>query len=180
MLRSFTTRFAGLLILALGIWGGIIAFVGPYFGFTLGPNHAWTWTTARLWLDVLPAAAAVLGGLVLLDSGPRALGRFGAMLALLAGAWFAVGPSLSEIWHAGGAQGVAHGSATVRGLEMLSLHTGLGVLIAALAAYALPGALIARAPRVRASAPAGTGATAGTSAARPAGGGGIGEPTTSH
>jgi hypothetical protein len=29
MLRSITTRVAGLAILILGIWGGIIPFVGP-------------------------------------------------------------------------------------------------------------------------------------------------------
>jgi hypothetical protein len=174
--RSFTTRFAGLLILALGIWGGIIAFVGPYFGFTLGPDHTWTWTTSRLWLDVLPSIAAVLGGLALLGFTRRAVVRFGAALALLGGAWFAVGPSLSEIWHAGGAQGIAHGSTAVRGLEMLSLHTGLGVLIAALAAYSLPGVLDTRASGAPQAAPT-TAPSPGPLGARRSG---IGDPTMSH
>lgn len=141
MLRSISTRFAGLVILLLGIWGGIIPFVGPYFHFTLGPDHTWTWTMSRLWLDVLPAIGAVIGGLWLIGAGPRLSGRLGAMLALLAGAWFAIGPALSMIWHVGGAAGLAHGSSTVQGLEMLSLHTGLGVLIAGLAGYALPALL---------------------------------------
>jgi hypothetical protein len=138
MLRSVSTRFAGLVILLLGIWGGIIPFVGPYFGYSLGPDHTWTWTMSRLWLDVLPAIAAVIGGLWLMAAGPRINGRLGAMLAMLAGFWFAIGPALSMIWHAGGAAGIAHGTSTVQGLEMLGFHTGLGVLVAALAGYALP------------------------------------------
>jgi len=82
MLRHITTRVAGLIILIAGLWGGLIPFIGPYFHFTLGPDHAWTWTTGRLWLVVLPAAASVFGGLVLMGGGPRISGRLGALIAL--------------------------------------------------------------------------------------------------
>jgi hypothetical protein len=138
-MRSITTRFAGLAILVGGLWGGLVPFVGPYFSYSLGPNHAWTWSTGRLYLSVLPAIAAVVGGLLLLGAGPWPSGRIGALIALIAGIWFVVGPDLSYIWQTGGAQGAAHGSQTVRALEPLGYHTGLGVLIAALAAFALPG-----------------------------------------
>jgi hypothetical protein len=144
MLRSISTRVAGLTILVLGIWGGIIPFVGPLFHFTLGPDHAWTWTSGRLYLDVLPAIAAVIGGLWLIGAGPWASGRLGALLALGAGIWFAIGPDLSYLWQSGGQEGAGHGSTTVQMLERLSFHTGLGVLIAALAGYALPGLLARR------------------------------------
>jgi hypothetical protein len=144
MLRSVTTRIAGLTILIAGIWGGLIPFVGPYFHFALGPDHAWRWTSGRLYLDVLPAAAAVLGGLLLLTAGPWLSGRFGALLALAGGIWFAVGPDVSRLWHSGGAQGIAHGRGSVRVLEYVTYHSGIGVLITALAAYALPGALAVR------------------------------------
>src|SRR5579862_5625369 len=145
MLRSFSTRFAGLVILIGGIWGGLIPFVGPYFHFTLGPDHAWTWTASRLYLDVLPAAAAVLGGLLLLGGGPRPSGRLGALLGIAAGAWFAVGPNVSILWHSGGAAGAPNGTHTItRMLELLTLHTGLGALIAVFAGYALPGFLATR------------------------------------
>jgi len=166
MLRSFTTRFAGLLILIGGIWGGVIPYVGPYFHYALGPDRAWTWTTGRLYLDLLPAIAAVIGGLILLGAGPWSLGRFGALLALLAGIWFVVGPELSILWHGGsGVAGATHGSRTVRVLEPIGFHTGLGVLIAALAGYALPGFLAPRRAAVATEAAA-AGATAGA-AARP-------------
>jgi hypothetical protein len=141
MLRSVSTRLVGLTILIGGIWGGIIPFVGPYFHFTLGPDKAWTWTTGRLYLDVLPAIIAVVGGLLLLGAGPWAAGRLGALMGVVAGVWFVVGPDLSLLWKTGGELGAGHGSRVVQMLERLSFHTGLGVLMAALAAYALPGLL---------------------------------------
>lgn len=140
-MRNVSTRTAGLAILLLGVWGGLIAFVGPYFNFVLGPDRSWTWTSGRLWLDVLPAIAAVLGGLMLMGGGPRAGGRLGALLALLSGIWFAVGPDLSHVWTAVGAEGAAHGGAVRTGLELLSFHSGLGVVVASLAAFCLPGRL---------------------------------------
>ncbi|HLY50992.1 MAG TPA: hypothetical protein VKR21_17510 [Solirubrobacteraceae bacterium] len=170
MFRHVTTRLSGLVILIAGIWGGLIPFLGPYFHFTLGPDHAWTWTTGRLWLSVIPAAVAVLGGLILLGGGPRLSGRFGALIALAAGAWFAVGPDVSMLWNHGVSQaGAAHGQHTItRMLEYLTLHTGLGVLIAAFAAYALPGAAAYAYGRRRVerdAAIAGTGAAAGAAEA---------------
>ena len=48
MLRVPRSRGAlngGLLVL-LGIWGGLIAFVGPYFHYAYTPDKAFTYTTA--------------------------------------------------------------------------------------------------------------------------------------
>jgi hypothetical protein len=172
MFRSITTRVAGLAILIAGLWGGLVPFVGPYFHFALGPNHSWTWTSGRFYLSVLPAAAAVLGGLMLLGSGPRAGGKIGALLALAGGVWFAVGPNVSLLW-ASDAYGLPHGPKGTRMLELLTYHTGLGVLIATFAAYALPGLAFRRAAVARDAAAAGTGAAvgagAGTTATRPVG-----------
>lgn len=144
MLRSVSTRIVGLTILIGGIWGGIIPFVGPYFHFTLGPDQAWTWTSGRLYLSVLPAIAAVVGGLLLLGAGPWGAGRLGALLGLVAGIWFVVGPDLSLLWRTGGELGAGHGTPTVQMLERLSFHAGLGVLMAALAGFALPGLMAVR------------------------------------
>lgn len=137
-MRSISTRFTGLLLVALGVWGGLVPFVGHYFHFALGPDKAWSWTTGRLYLDILPGVVTVLGGLNLMSAGPRRSARLGALLALAGGIWFTIGPEISQLWHAGGAQGAGHGSARIQMLEMLTYHTGLGVLVAALAAYALP------------------------------------------
>lgn len=169
MFRHVTTRLSGLVILIAGIWGGLIPFLGPYFHFTLGPDHAWTWTTGRLWLSVIPAAAAVLGGLILMGGGPRLSGRFGALIALAGGVWFAIGPDVSMLWNHGVSQvGAAHGQHTItRMLERLTLHSGLGVLITAFAAYALPGAtayVFGRSRAKRDAEIATTGAAAGATA----------------
>jgi hypothetical protein len=143
MFRSVTTRVAGLVVLIAGLWGGLVPFVGPYFHFALGPNHSWTWTTGRFYLSVLPAIAAVLGGLILLARGPWPSGRVGALLALAGGVWFAIGPTISLLW-APDAYGLPHGPKGTRMLELLTYHTGLGVLIATFAAYALPGVIAVR------------------------------------
>ena len=137
-MRSLSTRAAGLLILALGIWGGLVPFIGHYFHFSLGPDQAWHWSRDRLFLDVLPGVAAILGGLMLIGSGPRRSARLGALLALVAGTWFAIGPDVSHLWNAAGAAGQPHGTKFVRVLELVAYHTGLGALIAALGGYALP------------------------------------------
>jgi hypothetical protein len=169
-MRSISTRTTGLLLVALGVWGGLVPFVGHYFHFALGPDKAWTWTTARLYLDVLPGLATVLGGLILMGAGPRASARLGALLALAGGIWFAIGPEISQLWHAGGAQGAGHGSAHIQMLEMLTYHTGLGVVIAALAGYAFPRFPVVEeavvAPRRGRAAAVGAGAGAGALAAR--------------
>ncbi len=152
MMRGFTTRTTGLVIFILGLWGGLIPFVGPYFNYVLGPDHAWRWTTGRLWLDVLPGVAAVLGGLMLMSAGPRPHARLGALIALAGGIWFAIGPEISQLWTTGGAQGVGHGGAHRQMLEMLGFHTGLGVLVATLAGYALPRFVLPAAATARAGA----------------------------
>jgi hypothetical protein len=136
----------------------LVPFVGPYFHFALGPNHSWTWTTGRFYLSVLPAIAAILGGVILLASGPRVSGRIGALLALAGGVWFAIGPTVSLLW-ASDAYGLPHGHKGTRMLELLTYHTGLGVLIATFAAYALPGYVALR-RRATATAGAATGAAA--------------------
>ena len=163
MSRHVTTRFAGLVILIAGLWGGLVPFVGPYFHFALGPNHSWTWTSGRFYLSVLPAIAAILGGLILLFSGPRVSGRVGALLALAGGVWFAIGPTISLLW-AADAYGLPHGHKATRVLELLTYHTGLGALIATFAAYALPGYVgLRRTAAVTAGGPA-TGAAAAEAA----------------
>jgi len=37
----------GLLLVLLGAWGGLIAFIGPYFHYAYTPDSAWTYTSGR-------------------------------------------------------------------------------------------------------------------------------------
>ncbi len=128
----------GVLITLLGIWGALIPFVGPYFNYTLGSNSTWHWTTGRLWLSVLPGVVAIVGGLLLLTSRSRPTASFGALLGVAAGAWFVVGPVVSELWNHGIDQsGAPYGARGTRVLEQLGFHLALGAFILYFAAAAL-------------------------------------------
>ena len=141
MLRVPRSRGAlsGALLVLLGLWGGLIAFVGPYFHYAYTPGIAWTYTSGRLWLEILPGAATALGGLILVMSRVRPVAMFGAWVAALGGAWFAVGRVLSPVWNAHGtvALGTPIGSTVTRALVELGYFTGLGVIIVFLAALSM-------------------------------------------
>jgi hypothetical protein len=129
---------SGLLLVLLGIWGALIPFIGPYFSFAYTPDRAWAWTWGRFWLEVLPGAAAIVGGLMLIGTAHRAVGVFAGWLASLAGAWFVVGPILSRLWAPPlGAAGQPIGGTTRQVFEQISFFYGLGAVILFLAAQAL-------------------------------------------
>jgi len=141
MLQMRRSRGAasGLLLVLLGLWGALIPFVGPYFHFAYTPDAAWTYSTARLWLEILPGAAVVVGGVLLIIATGRHVALFGAMLAAAAGAWFVLGPALSPLWNNHVAMGGSPASATVfmRIMEQLGFFSALGVVIVFVAAAAL-------------------------------------------
>jgi hypothetical protein len=130
---------SGLLLVLLGAWGALIPFVGPYFHYAYSPDKAWSYTTGRLWLEILPGAAAALGGLVVLSSARRPAAILGAFLAALGGAWFVVGNLVSVLWNHGIPEaGIPVGSNLTRlALEELGFFIGLGVIIVFFAALAL-------------------------------------------
>ncbi len=140
MLRVRRSRgvLSGLLLVLLGIWGALIPFIGPYFHYAYTPDKTWTYTTGRLWLDILPGAAAFLGGLIVLTSAYRPTAHFGAWLAALSGAWFVLGSLIGPTWiHMQMVPGTPVGDATHRTLEQIGFFTGLGVVIVLLAAMAI-------------------------------------------
>lgn len=127
---------SGTLLVLAGLWGGLIPFVGPMFDWVVGPDDAWNMTEGRFWLSLVPGLATVVGGVILLRSANRATGGLGAWIALAGGAWFAVGPTVSQIW-ASDWVGQPLGGTTQGALESLTYFTGLGALIVALSAFAL-------------------------------------------
>ncbi len=125
------------MLLVLGIWGGIIPFVGPYFGYAFGSHATWHYTANRLWLDILPAVAVIVGALIMLWAGHRVSGTLGSWLAMAGGAWFAVGPAVSLLWdHAAGPIGGPLFGHTRQMLELVGYFYGLGVVVVGLAAFA--------------------------------------------
>jgi hypothetical protein len=136
--RSRGALSGGLLVL-LGVWGGLIPFIGPDFHYAYTPDAAWSYTSGRLLLEILPGAAALVGGLIVLASRVRPVAMLGAWLAAASGAWFAVGGVVSVLWTTGGATaaGTPVGGTVARVAEQIGFFTGLGVVIVALAGVAL-------------------------------------------
>src|SRR5258708_12150880 len=124
ILRVSRSRGAlsGVVVVVLGRWGGLIPLVGPYVNYAYTPNHAWQITSGRIWLEILPAAGALLGGLILLASKLRPTALLGASLAAASGAWFAVGSSLAPLWtHTIPAQGFPVGGPIARAMGQIGL-----------------------------------------------------------
>ena len=138
-MRRSRGAFSGFLLILLGLWGALIPFVGPYFHFAYTPDKAWTYNTGRLWLELLPGAAVVFGGFLLMIAKGRHTALFGALLAAAAGAWFALGTVLSPLWNHHVPLGGSPASSTVymRIMEQLGFFTALGVVIVFVAAVAL-------------------------------------------
>lgn len=128
--------FSGFLLVLLGLWGGLIPFIGPYFNFGFTPDEAWYANADRMLLSVAPAVATLLGGLIVLAGTNRAVAQLGAWLAALGGAWFVVGGTLSRLWNANG-YGAPMGGEIRQVLEVLSFFLGLGVVVTFLSALAL-------------------------------------------
>ena len=146
MRKRFATRriprrrgaATGVFLVLLGLWGALIPFVGPYFDYQIGTTSTWDWSIDRFWLSVLPGAAAVVGGLIMLYSTRRSTASFGGLLALAGGLWFVVGPTVSMLWNDGAqATGAAFGDNGTRVLEWLGFYYGTGALITLFAAYGL-------------------------------------------
>jgi hypothetical protein len=149
MLRVPRTRgvASGLLLVLLGAWGALIPFVGPYFHFAYTPDTTWTYTVGRLWLEIIPGVATVIGGLILLVSAFRPAAIVGACLAAAGGLWFALGSLIAPLWTGYGTVGPSAipaalypGTPTGGPVHVVAEHlgffTGLGVVIMALAAVA--------------------------------------------
>jgi hypothetical protein len=130
---------SGVLLILLGAWGALIPLVGPYFHYAYTPDTAWSFTSGRIWLEIAPGAAAFIGGLIVVVSSLRPVAMFGAWLAALAGAWFVAGPTLSALWTTGGVSAIGSpvGGTVTRTAEQIGFFTGLGVVIAFLAALVI-------------------------------------------
>jgi hypothetical protein len=137
-MRRSRGAVSGFLLVLLGLWGALIPFIGPYFHFAYTPDTAWTYTTARLWLEILPGAAVFAGGVLLIIATGRHIALFGALLAAAAGAWFVLGTTLSPLWNHNVALGGSPAGSTVliRTMEQIGFFSALGVVIVFIAAAA--------------------------------------------
>jgi hypothetical protein len=130
---------SGVILVLLGLWGGLVPFIGPYFHYSYLPDTVWTFTWTRFWLEIVPAAAVLIGGLMLLVTANRASGLFGGWLASLGGVWFVVGPSLSLLWNGGQSTSLTpSGTAPLtRSVQEIGFFYGVGAVSLLFAAMAL-------------------------------------------
>jgi hypothetical protein len=134
----------GVLLILLGLWGGLAPFIGPYIHFGFAPDKAWAYTSGRLYLSVIPGAAALVGGLLVLITRNRAFGISGGVLGGLGGAWFIVGSGFviavlknNSVRVGAPLQSASMTAALQDYLESAALFFGLGALILFVAALAI-------------------------------------------
>lgn len=165
--RRSQGALSGVLLVLLGIWGALIPFVGPYFHYAYTPDKAFDATAGRMWLEVLPGVVTLVCGLIVLTSRFRPVAVFGAWLAALAGAWFAVGGLIGGRWASLPSAGAPVGGRTAVLLEQIGFFTGLGVVIVFVAALVLGRFTVVAARDAQAAADAqATAAPAKTTAAK--------------
>jgi hypothetical protein len=138
-MRRSRGAFSGFLLILLGLWGALIPFIGPYFHYSYTPDTAWTYNTARLWLELLPGAAVFLGGFFLMIAKARPTALFGGLLAAAAGAWFTLGTTLSPLWNNHVPMGGSPAASTMymRIMEELGFFYALGAVIVFVAGTAI-------------------------------------------
>lgn len=148
--RPVRVPWLGLLIALLGAWGGIVAFVGPAFGYEPTSASTWQWTTANWLLHLVPGAMAVVAGLAILawstnwaSLWARGALAIAALAAIVAGAWFVIGPALWPWFQSTPAYGPASDAGTSF-LNQVGANLGPGVLLAMLGGMALKTAAAAR------------------------------------
>lgn len=144
----------GLLLILLGAWGALVPFFGPNIDWAYMADPAWTWTTAKGWLEVLPGAAAAVGGLLVLMSGNRASAVLGGWLAVAGGAWFVVGRAFASTLGIGDLGQPMASTDFKRALLEVTYFTGLGALIVFLGGAAVARLAVRHARDVVATAPA--------------------------
>lgn len=102
MVRARTTSWyadvpAALLIALLGAWVFLVPLVGPYFSFGFFTDSTWVFSWRHWELLFGPGLAAGISGLLLTIPSPVVRSLPGTV-ALAAGLWLLVGPSLYPIW----------------------------------------------------------------------------------
>lgn len=127
----------GFVVAIVGLWGAAVPYVGPVFGYGMGDGSAWTWTESRFTLHLLPGLLAMLGGVTMMMRTGRGRMRLGAAVGALGGAWFIVAPVIRPAWANSDSMMMMGNGVWDQILTSLGYHSGTGVVILAVSAFAL-------------------------------------------
>lgn len=132
---------AGLCTILVSLWGAIVPYAGPAFGFDPTGTGPWYWDLSHGVLGLAPGGIGVIAGISMLTSGlgtgargARA-GLFAAgALAVIAGGWIAVGPSA---WPAIVPGATAYFPPAAPLADRLGAALGPGLLLVAFGAFTM-------------------------------------------
>ena len=85
------------LLMALGAWVFAAPLVGPYFSFGFDTQTRWQFSQAHWELSLAPGIALFCAGL-LMTRRSRAMGWLAGLIAVAAGVWLLIGPTLHPTW----------------------------------------------------------------------------------
>jgi hypothetical protein len=86
-----------LLLMVLGAWVFLAPLVGPYFSFGFDTSSKWRFTNDHWLLSLAPGIAIFAAGL-LMTVRSRAMGWLAGLVAVVAGVWLVIGPTLHPTW----------------------------------------------------------------------------------
>jgi hypothetical protein len=85
------------LLMVLGAWVFLAPLVGPYFSFGFDTSSKWRFTSDH-WLLSLAPGIALFGAGLLMTVRSRAIGWLAGLIAVAAGVWLVIGPTLHPTW----------------------------------------------------------------------------------
>ena len=85
------------LLMVLGAWVFLAPLVGPYFSFGFDTSSKWQFTNDHWLLSLAPGIALFAAGL-LMTVRSRAIGWLAGLVAVAAGVWLVIGPTLHSTW----------------------------------------------------------------------------------
>ena len=121
----------------VSVWGGIVPYVGPLFGYSGDGSGSWHWNLAHAVLALAPGILGVLLGVfviaesrgIVVGRGRLSLATAGTLL-MICGAWFAVGPLAWPVLSNGSGYFVASTHLRVLAYEVgYSIGTGLILVV---------------------------------------------------
>jgi hypothetical protein len=85
------------LLMVLGAWVFLAPLIGPYFSFGFDTSSKWRFTNDH-WLLSLAPGIVLFGAGLLMTMPSRALGWLAGLVAVAAGVWLVIGPTLHPTW----------------------------------------------------------------------------------